>query len=154
MIVRKATTCSVKQACCVIIIKQAVMKKEIVSLALILGSLYSCQKNQTVYPGPSGNYNGSLRTVTPTSTLLLSSQVQVSLQDGHYQSSSASNATSKGTYSAKDNVLLFTDSTAHNTLMNWDFLLNGAFATSTKGDSVVWTKTIGNISYVYTLKKQ
>lgn len=130
-------------------------------LLLVLACTWiSCKKNK-VSPAQSqlqGNYKGTLRSDTKVtggdSVVLLSNVVAVSINGNLYHSSSSDFEISRGSYTTSNGDLLFIDSVPHPAYYNWNILLAGRFTQSKKGDSLVWTKTFGPVSYIYTIKKQ
>ncbi|GAA3970807.1 hypothetical protein [Mucilaginibacter dorajii] len=116
-------------------------------------------KNEKVTPQQlQGTYKGSFASVNTASASdrsgLLGGSAQVVISGNNYQGGSTAVQQSRGSYVIKDNAITFTDSLVHTANFNWSLLLSGTFKQSTKGDSVVWTKTLGTFNFIFTLKKQ
>jgi hypothetical protein len=116
-------------------------------------------KNENVTPQQlQGTYKGSFASVNTASASdrsgLLGGSAQVVISGSNYQGGSTAAQQSRGSYVIENNDIIFTDSLAHTADFNWALLLNGTFKQSTKGDSLVWTKTLGTYNYIFTLKKQ
>ncbi|WP_184545999.1 hypothetical protein [Mucilaginibacter sp. FT3.2] len=118
----------------------------------------SCKNDKIVPQQLQGTYKGSFKSLNTASANdrsgLLGGSAQVVISGNNYMGGSSAVQQSRGSYVITGNNIIFTDSLAHTADFNWSLLLSGTFKQSTKGDSLVWTKTLGTYNYIYTLKKQ
>ncbi|QEC75706.1 hypothetical protein [Mucilaginibacter ginsenosidivorax] len=118
----------------------------------------ACKDDKITPQQLQGTYKGSFRSLNTASMTdrsgLLNGSAEIAISGNTYQGGSTAAQQSRGSYVISGNEIIFTDSLAHTADFNWSLLLNGAFKQSTKGDSLVWTKTLGTYNFIYTLKKQ
>ncbi|SEO49551.1 hypothetical protein SAMN05428947_102569 [Mucilaginibacter sp. OK283] len=118
----------------------------------------ACKDDKVIPQQLQGTYKGSFRSVNTASMTdragLLNGSAEIVISGNNYQGGCAAVQQSKGGYVVAGNEITFTDSLMHTADFNWSLLLNGTFKQSNKGDSLVWTKTLGTYNYIYTLKKQ
>jgi hypothetical protein len=129
----------------------------IVFLAVCL-MIADCKDGKVTPQQLQGTYKGSFESLNIASASdrsgLLGGSAEVVIRGNNYQGGSTVVQQSRGSYVIKDNEITFTDSLVHTANFNWSLLLSGTFKQSTKGDSLVWTKTLGNFNFIFTLKKQ
>ena len=112
----------------------------------------------------SGSFNGTYKGIfeltnsDPTVDFMpLKGDVSVTLSGKGYQSTANSNyapAGGQGTYTAKRNEIVFTDTLFRTANFDWNLVLNGSYKVTRKADSVHLVKKIGYNSYTYKLAKQ
>lgn len=118
----------------------------------------SCKNDKVTPQQLQGTYKGSFKSLNTASlndrSGLLGGSAEVVIGSNTYMGGSSAVQQSRGSYLITGSNITFTDSLAHTANFNWSLLLSGTFKQSTKGDSVVWTKTLGTYNFIYTLKKQ
>jgi hypothetical protein len=82
--------------------------------------------------------------------------VTVNFTGKDYKSTANSNyipAGGAGTYSISKDSIHFQDDSMHTANFDWNLLLNGSYAYTAKGDSILLSKKVGTQEYLYKLKK-
>ena len=127
--------------------------QSLIIMLFILLAVTACNKDNTTPVKLEGTYTGKF---TSTSVNANTGAVKVKISGKTFQATlnTFMSLESRGSYAISNNQITFQDSLAHTANFDWGLLLNGTYKQSTKGDSIVWTKTSGSNKYTYILKKQ
>lgn len=134
---------------------------------LIAGAITGCSKDQNQSPGGlNGKYSGKLVAVYKTDiwhTGPITSNVNVSFTNGHYNSVSLPFPSGYGAYTGSadsgrfvenSNQISLMDPLAYPESFDHGLILESTYTIDQKGDSLILSKSVAGNSYTYRLKKQ
>jgi hypothetical protein len=136
------------------------LKLKYIMFLVVVMALSGCSKQIIVSRNVDGVYQGTFE-VNNTNPVAgykpITTDVRVNFSGINYASAVYVNNVSAGAtgkFFIKKDVITFTDTLMHTANFDWSLLLNGSYAYTIKGDSIILVKKIGSNTYTYRLKKQ